>query len=76
MVNDIKIKNRIVAGDDISYLYKQEKSVSNNSLKDKNPNLVGKERLKIALVLPYLVPAPIIGGLYILICEGNFLIAL
>ncbi|MED5437136.1 MAG: penicillin-binding protein 2 [Pseudomonadota bacterium] len=50
MVNDIKIKNRIVAGDDISYLYKQEKSVSNNSLKDKNPNLVGKERLKIALV--------------------------
>ena len=50
MVKDIKIKNRIVAGDDISYLYKQEKSLNNNSLKDKNPTLVGKERLKIALV--------------------------
>ena len=50
MVKDIKIKNRIVAGDDISYLYKQEKSLNNNSLKDKNPILVGKERLKIALV--------------------------
>jgi len=50
MVKDIKIKNKIVVGDDISYLYKQEKYLSNNSLKDKNPTQIGKERLKIALV--------------------------
>jgi len=31
MTKDFKIKNRIVAGDDISYLYKQEKSLNNNS---------------------------------------------
>jgi len=50
MTKDFKIKNRIVAGDDISYLYKQEKSLNNNSSKDKNPIHVGRERLKVALV--------------------------
>jgi len=50
MGKGIKIKNRIVAGDDISYLYKKKNFLITDNLKSKKPTYVGKERLKIALL--------------------------